>query len=167
MAILKEAVHGTRDGKGSILLLLGEPGIGKTRLAKELKNYGRSVGMQVMSGRCPALFQLGGIPPYSLWVEVIKDYLDTCRPETLLKVVGPYPQEVSKLVPEVWRKLEQAKGTKQLGITGWMKGPGPASMSPSPSIGPENERFRLLEAVSKFIENISSHSSCMILLDDL
>ena len=49
---LKELLHTAIDGKGSITLVSGEAGIGKTRLVKELEVYARSIGVKVLNGRC-------------------------------------------------------------------------------------------------------------------
>lgn len=64
--------------------------------------------MQVLYGRCPALFRMDGVPPYILWKETIKDfkdYLEACTPEQLYRVMGYYFAEVAKLVPEISQKL--------------------------------------------------------------
>lgn len=135
MEALREATNRAIKGEGGIVFLHGEAGIGKTRLARELGAYARSQGMQVLSGRCPALFRMDGVPPYVLWEEVIKDYLETCTPEQLFRVIGSYPIEVSKLVPELKHKL----------------GTFPQSFP----LSPEHSRDRLFEAVSQFITNIS------------
>jgi len=103
--------------------------------------------MQVLSGRCPALFRMDGVPPYVLWNEVIKDYLEVCPPELLYKVIGFYPGEVCKLVPEIRQKL--------------------GTIPPSIPISPESERNRLFEAVSQFVTNISKEAPLLVVLDDL
>ena len=73
MKLLKEAVDKTIQGEGGLVFLYGEAGIGKTRLARELRAYAHLRGMQVLYGRCPALFRMDGVPSYILWKEVIKD----------------------------------------------------------------------------------------------
>jgi predicted ATPase len=105
MNTLKEAVYGAVHGEGGLVFIYGEAGIGKTRLVRELGAYARSRGVRVLYGRCPALFRMDGVPPYILWKEVIKDYLETCTLEQLDKVIGFYPAEVAKLVPELGQKL--------------------------------------------------------------
>ena len=75
MDLLKEAADKAISDQGELFFLYGEAGIGKTRLTKELSVYARSRGMQILYGRCPALFKMNGVPPYSPWKEVIKDYL--------------------------------------------------------------------------------------------
>ncbi|MCK4498688.1 tetratricopeptide repeat protein, partial [Candidatus Bathyarchaeota archaeon] len=98
-------------------------------------------------GRCPALFRMDGVPPYVLWEEVIKDYLEICTPEQLFRVIGSFPIEVSKLVPELKQKLR--------------------TFPQSFPLSPEHSRDRLFEAVSQFITNISKESPLLVILDDL
>jgi tetratricopeptide (TPR) repeat protein/tRNA A-37 threonylcarbamoyl transferase component Bud32/ABC-type transporter Mla MlaB component len=147
MNILKMAVDKAVRGEGGIVFLFGEAGIGKTRLSKELGTYARLRGMQVLYGRCPALFRMDSVPPYVLWNEVIKDYIQTCGSEQLSKVVGYYPEEVSKLVPEVKQKL--------------------GTIPESLPVSPEHERERLFEAVTQLMTNISKEAPLLIVLDDL
>jgi tetratricopeptide (TPR) repeat protein len=147
MNVLKEAVYKAVHGEGGLVFIYGEAGIGKTRLVRELGAYARSRGVQVLYGRCPALFRMDGVPPYILWKEVIKDYLGECTPEQLYRVIGFYPAEVAKLVPELSQKLR--------------------TIPQSLPISPEQEQNRLFEAVSQFITNISQESPLLVILDDL
>jgi tetratricopeptide (TPR) repeat protein/KaiC/GvpD/RAD55 family RecA-like ATPase len=147
MNVLKEAVYRAVHGEGGLVFVHGEAGIGKTRLIRELGAYARSRGVQVLYGRCPALFRMDGVPPYILWKEVIKDYLETCTPEQLYRVIGFYPAEVAKLVPELGQKLR--------------------AIPQSFPISPEQEQNRLFEAVSQFITNISRETPLLVVLDDL
>ena len=147
LKLLKEAVERTVQGEGGLVFLYGEAGIGKTRLLRELGAYAQSHGMQVLHGRCPGLFRMDGVPPYVIWKEVIKDYLETCIPEQLYRVIGYYPAEVAKLVPELSQKLR--------------------TMPPSFPISPEQEQNRLFEAVSQFLTNLSREAPLLVVLDDL
>jgi len=147
MNALKEAVYRAVHGEGGLVFVHGEAGIGKTRLVRELGAYARSRGVQVLYGRCPALFRMDGVPPYILWKEVIKDYLETCTSEQLYRVIGSFPAEVAKLVPELSQKLR--------------------TIPQSFPISPEQEQNRLFEAVSQFITNISRETPLLVVLDDL
>lgn len=147
MGLLQEAADRAVNGEGGLIFLHGEAGIGKTRLARELEAYARSRGMQVLYGRCPALFRMDGVPPYVLWQEVIKDYLEVCAPEQLYKVIGFYPVEVCRLVPELKQRLRTVPEAFPL--------------------SPEHSRDRLFEAVSQFVTNISQEAPLLVILDDL
>src|SRR5271157_4835164 len=147
MNVLKEAIYRAVHGEGGLVFVHGEAGIGKTRLVRELGAYAQSRGVQVLYGRCPALFRMNGVPPYIIWKEIIKDYLETCTPEQLYRVIGYYPAEVAKLVPEISQKLR--------------------SIPQSFPISPEQEQNRLFEAVSQFITNISRETPLLVVLDDL
>ena len=147
MNLLKQAVDRAVRGEGGLVFLHGEAGIGKTRLTRELRAYARLRGMQVLYGRCPGLFRMDGVPPYVLWKEVIKDYLETSTPEQLYQAVGFYSAEVAKLVPELRQKL--------------------VAVPQSFPISPEMEQNRLFEAVTRFITNISKETSLLVILDDL
>jgi len=131
MELLKEAADAASHGEGSIFFLYGEAGIGKTRLTRELRGYARSRGMQILYGQCQALFRMDSVPPYILWKDVIRDYLQVCTPEQLQNVVGNYPSEICKIIPEIKHKL--------------------TDFSESPPLCPEQERDRLFEAISQFI----------------
>jgi eukaryotic-like serine/threonine-protein kinase len=144
---LKETVDKALQGEGGLVFLYGEAGIGKTRLARELAAYARLRGMQVLYGRCPALFRMDGVPPYVIWKEIIKEYLDRSTPEQLYRVIGYYPAEVARLVPEISQKLR--------------------SIPQSLPISPEQEQNRLFEAVSQFVTNISRETPLLVVLDDL
>jgi len=147
MNLLREAVDRAVRGEGNLVFVCGEAGIGKTRLAREVGAYARLRGMQVLYGRCPALFKMDGVPPYVLWGEVIRDYLENCSPEQLYRVVGFYPAELARLVPQLKQKL--------------------GAIPQSLSISPELERDRLFEAVSEFITNIAKETPLLVVLDDL
>ena len=49
---LKAALDDAMAGQGRLTLLVGEPGIGKTRTAQELASYAETCGTQVLWGRC-------------------------------------------------------------------------------------------------------------------
>lgn len=147
MDLLREAVNATVEGQGGIIFIHGEAGIGKTRLTQETGAYARLRGMRVIQGRCPAIFRPDDAPPYALWSEVIKDYLETSTKEELYRVVGFYPAEVAKLAPELRRRLP--------------------SIPQSYAIDPAQEQSRLFEAVAQFVANISRETPLLVILDDL
>ena len=61
MGDLKAALEETLPGRGRLVTLVGEPGIGKTRIAQELTTYAGLRGAQVLWGRS---YEEQGVPPY-------------------------------------------------------------------------------------------------------
>src|SRR5215472_18480777 len=81
MAALRTRIDAALGGQASLVMVAGEPGIGKTRLAEEAGEYARDRGAQVLVGRC---YEGESASPYSSFVEVIREYLST-RPDDALK----------------------------------------------------------------------------------
>ena len=61
MAALRAALEHAQSGQGQLVMLVGEPGIGKTTIAKEFTEYAVSQGAQVLWGRC---YESIGMPSY-------------------------------------------------------------------------------------------------------
>ena len=66
LELLQSGLEGTRSANGSLFLLAGEPGIGKTRLASELARAARARGVIPAWGRC---WEAGGAPSFWPWRE--------------------------------------------------------------------------------------------------
>ena len=90
-------------GSGGLLLLVGEPGIGKTRTAEELATYARVRGAQVYWGRC---HEDEGAPAYWPWVQAIRAYVRDADPVALAWEMGGGAAEIAQLVPEVAEQLD-------------------------------------------------------------
>ena len=69
LADLSIAIDAAGSGAGSLVLVTGEPGIGKTRLIAELAHSAADGGLAVASGRC---WEEGGAPPYWPWIQVLR-----------------------------------------------------------------------------------------------
>src|SRR5215216_3316427 len=140
---LREAVDAALAGRGSLQLLLGEPGIGKTRAAEEVATYARVSGARVYWGRCR---EDEGAPAYWPWVQAIRSYARDADPVALAWQLGAGAAEVAQLIPEVAEKLdiEPAKGTDS-----------------------EEARFRLFDSVTSLLLAAARDRPIMIVLDDL
>lgn len=64
---LNEALNAAMDGRGSVVMLVGEPGIGKTRTVQELETYARMRGAQVYWGRT---HESSGMPAFWPWLQI-------------------------------------------------------------------------------------------------
>jgi len=72
-------------GQGGMAMMVGEPGIGKTWLARHFAGRVRSEGALVLWGRC---FEGEGTPPYGPWMEVLAAYARVVEPDRLRRQLG-------------------------------------------------------------------------------
>ena len=89
-------------GQGRLLLLSGDPGIGKTRTAEQLSTYARVRGARVYWGRC---HEGEGQPPYWPWAEALRGYVLDADPVGLRWQLGSRAADVAQIVPELAERL--------------------------------------------------------------
>lgn len=139
LAALTRQLDEARAGHGRVVLLRGEPGIGKSRTLEELEHIALERGVQVARGvGNPHL----GAPPFWPWLQVIRD-LSAVRPVSQLR------GELDTLAPGLLGESPDAI-------------PGPHALPDS-----DGARFRLFDAVSRCLRNASSLGPLLVILDDL
>ena len=141
---LREGLEEALGGWGGLLLLVGEPGIGKTRTAEELATYARVRGAKVHWGRS---HEGEGAPAYWPWAQAIRSYVREADPVALAWELGSGAGDVAQLAPEVRERLGEV--------------PEP------PPLGPEEARFRLFDSVATFLAAASRSRPLVLILDDL
>ena len=144
---LADLVAGLEDaiaGRGRLFLLVGEPGIGKSRLADELIAHAKARGARVLVGRC---WEAGGAPVYWPWLQSLRGYIRETEAETLRSQLGSGAPDLAQLLPEL-RELHP-------------------DLPEPPSLEPENARFRLFEAATSFLRSAAEHRPLLLVLDDL
>ena len=145
MGELKACLEDALSGRGRLVILVGEPGIGKTRTAQELATYASLRGAQVLWGRC---YEEQGVPSYWPWVQAIRSYVREREPEQLRSEMGSGAADIAEIVSDVREKL-------------------PGLPSPLRSDDPESARFRLFDSVSVFLRTASQSMPLVVVLDDL
>jgi predicted ATPase/class 3 adenylate cyclase len=144
LAQLDTALDAALGGQGRLVLVAGEPGIGKTRLAQELGSRARERGGRLLWGRC---YEGDGAPAYWPWVQVLRAYAAERGASDLAAELGKGASVVAQLLPEVADAL----------------GDPPAP----PVLEPELARFRLFDAVSAFLRGASRAAALVVVVDDL
>src|SRR5438093_8525598 len=102
LAALVEQLGAAQRGEGRVVLIAGEPGIGKTRLVEELAVVAETDGAGVLWGRC---YDGEGAPAFWPWVQIIRRYVRERAPEALSAELGAGAVDVALLVTEVREKL--------------------------------------------------------------
>ena len=142
---MRSHLNSAIEGSGRIVMVAGEPGIGKTRTAAELEAYAEERGCHVLWGRC---YEEAGAPPYWTWVQPIRSYVEKVDSVRLREEMREGAFEISDIVPEV-RGLVPDDVNGRLGE------------------GPDQARFRLFDAVSSFFLRASANRPLLIVLDNL
>ena len=99
MAELLVALVEALSSRARLVMLAGEPGIGKTRIAQELADHAETQGAQTLWGWC---YEAEGAPPYWPWIQTLRSYVQDEDPEQLLAESGA-PATAGKR-PSHWRE---------------------------------------------------------------
>jgi len=130
-------------GEARLVLLGGEPGIGKTRLAAELAHRLHGDGSVVLAGRCDE--DLG--VPYQPFVDALRHFVDHAPADELRRGLGRYRGELVRLIPDLPDRIADL----------------PAPLRSDP----ETERYRLFDAVAAWLAEVSGEAPVLLVLDDL
>ena len=136
--------HAASNGNAHIVLVSGEPGIGKTRLLDEVGALATKDGAIVLHGGAS---EAEGMPPYLPFLEAFGRHIQVTPLDLLRTQVAAAPQVLAELLPELIPRLGEL----------------PASQ-PLPH---EQARFRLFEALGVFLEVIGTPHALVLILDDL
>src|SRR5207247_2450787 len=95
----------TRNGQRKAVFIFGEPGIGKTRLAREFTQWSEETQhAAVLWGYC---YEMSGSFPYQPMADAISAYVRTCSPAELRAMLGDSAVDLAKIAPEVRFKLPE------------------------------------------------------------
>ncbi len=133
-----------KGGCARVVLVTGDPGIGKTRLLNEIVKRTARDGAVILQG---STSEAEGMPPYLPFVEALGRYIQATPLDQLSTHVAEAPAVLATLLPELITRL----------------GDLPAS-APLP---PEQARFRLYEAIGMFLAAIGAPHALVLTLDDL
>ena len=145
MGELKACLEDALSGRGRLVTLVGEPGIGKTRTAQELATYAGLRGAQVLWGRC---YEEQGMPPYWPWVQAIRSYVREREREQLRSEMGAGAASIAEVVSDVKERLPDLQPLPQ-------------------TESPEQARFRLFDSITAFLKAASQRQPLVMVLDDL
>ena len=104
---LRAGLEDALSGRGRLMMLVGEPGIGKTRTSEEFATYARLRNVQVLWGRC---YEGEGAPAYWPWVQIIRSYVHDKEPKELASEMGPGAADIAQVVSEVKERLPGLPG---------------------------------------------------------
>ena len=122
----------------------GEPGIGKSRLAEEVASRAGAGGAEVLWGRC---WEAGGAPPYWPWAQALRSCVRDRGPEQLRRSSAPVPPRSPSSFPTCGAAARAAV---------------PAGLA-----DPQQARFRLFDSIASFLKRAGRSRPLVLVLDDL
>ena len=158
MANLKAQLHGREHEQAllftrldeaaerslTVTMLSGEPGIGKTRLLDAAVAYARNRGMAVLGGGASAA---DGMPPYLPFLESLSSHIFSTPETTIRAQLAGQAGILVQLFPGLHTYID----ADDTGV----------------SLPPEQARFRLFEAMGRFLGEIARPAGLLLVLDDL
>jgi class 3 adenylate cyclase/tetratricopeptide (TPR) repeat protein/DNA-binding XRE family transcriptional regulator len=143
MGQLLTALNAVQLGTGRLIFLMGEPGVGKTRLAQEVSLAALERGFFVITGRCYAPQET---VPYYPFLEALSRAFSSGSAAARAALPERWPQ-VARLLPERHNEA-------------------PLTQEGSPS-GSAEDQQRLFWQVSGFLQALAAERPLAVLLDDL
>ncbi|HEU4835170.1 MAG TPA: protein kinase [Pyrinomonadaceae bacterium] len=145
LAEARELWQRAREGRGHGVLLSGEPGAGKSRLAREITIQAAVDGAVVLSGGC---YEYEAATPYLPFVEAFRRWVREEKDnDHLREILGDTAMQIAKLAPEIETRL----------------GPFPERQE----LAAHEERLLFFDAVVQVFSNVARRQSLLFYADDL
>lgn len=165
--IRKTGTPDQRHRLAHFAMIMGETGIGKTRLAEEVSQIAHTLGWRVAWTRA---YEQEGTIPYRLWTDILRSLLQDIPLDQLTSMfegkTGQVPGSGS-LNPAA---TAQAKLARLASLLPELAVPQASSLQPdrlTTLTAPEQERFHLWEAVLSLLNALNQSAPLLLVLDDL
>ena len=126
-----------------VVLISGEPGVGKTSLVAQAARSVHHGGATVLYGGCDEDLAV----PYKPWVEALTPLVQSLGDEVLRRFTESNGLTLARLVPDLARRLGE--------------------QPPAPAAESDAERFMVMESVVRFLTAASEETPLLVVLDDL
>jgi DNA-binding CsgD family transcriptional regulator len=131
------------DGQSGATLVVGEAGVGKTRLVSEFADLAQAEGAVVLQGGCILLGE--GALPYAPVVEALRGLIRRTPAEDLDALIGQGRAELARLVPDL----------------------GPLAEDPASGLSIGSAQGRLFELLLRVLERLSATAPVVFIIEDL
>ena len=144
VAALRQLLERAREGAGRVALIVGEAGVGKSRLLRAMTEEARGAGFFVLHGAC---FEAERSIPYAPLLDLVRLFAGSASPAVVAHVLAPAATELVAIFPELRPLLPDAV--------------------PSPTVDPESDKRRLFHALAQMITLIARTQPVMLAFEDV
>jgi DNA-binding CsgD family transcriptional regulator len=144
LASLEDALQDATRGRGQIVLLAGDAGIGKSRLVTASKAAADGIGYLILESGC---FEPDRTIPCAPLIELLRTLLVGQRSDGMAQVLGPTAPSLMRLVPELAVQLPELSST----------------VVPDP----EQERLHLFHALVELLTRLARARPVLLIVEDL
>lgn len=141
---LRAGIAAARTGKGGMLLVGGDAGIGKSALVRAVGRQAQDAGWRVVWGHC---HEGGGAPPYRPWAQALRSLLWLGDLDPILDRLGRCAIDLAPLLPAVADRVGLPLDTA--------------------TIDDDAARFRLFDSVATCLRGAAHRQPLLLLIEDL
>lgn len=141
---LNRSLDWVRGGRGRVLTISGEAGIGKSRLVSEARSKAKLQGFMWLQGNC---YEPDRVLPYSPILELIRSYLAPRPAEDWMQYLPGAPHELIRLLPELGAHFHD--------------------ISSAPPLEPPQERRRLFQALADIFIKLARLQPLLLVIEDI
>ena len=141
---LRGSLERLQRGEGCVVLIGGEPGVGKTRLVEEILAEAEGRDFRTLTGRC---YEMDAPPPFLPFIELLEQASKEVDAETFRLALGDAAGEIAKVVPQLTQLFDDL--------------PAPLELPP------EQERRYIFNSVQEFVHRAAIIRPLVVLLDDI
>src|SRR4029434_10851337 len=122
----RQVLARAREGAGGVALIVGEAGVGKSRLLRAMTDEARDAGFFVLTGAC---FEAERSIPYAPLLDLVRLFAGSASPALVAHVLAPAASELVTIFPELGPLLPDA--------------------TPNPTLDPESNKRRLFHEIGR------------------
>ncbi|MBY0508482.1 MAG: protein kinase [Bryobacteraceae bacterium] len=143
-AELLQRLQEAMAGRGAMVMIGGEPGVGKTHLIHSVLDEARHRGAYANIGHC---YEMEGSPPYVPFIEMLERTSQTAPKTTWRAALGDSAPEIARLMPELRRMY--------------------SDIPPAIELPPEQQRRYLFNAFREYLERAARNTPIVLVFEDL
>jgi len=144
LAGLRRVLTRGREGNGGVALIVGEAGVGKSRLLRAMTDQAREAGFFVLSGAC---FEAERSIPYAPLLDLVRLFAGAASPAVVAHVLAPAASELVTIFPELGPVLPDA--------------------TPNSTTDPETNKRRLFHALAQMITTLARTQPVLVTFEDV